>query len=298
MDGSEWLLLLALSGLWGSSFFFYKVLGHALPPLTIVLGRVGLAALVLNVVLLARGTPLGWAMPWSSFVLLGVLNSAVPFTLFAWGETRISSGMAAMLNAATPVFSILLAHALGRERLTWGRTAGVVLCLGGVAVLIGPTALAGAAAGLAGEAACLVAALSYAVAGQFARRLSRLPALQVATGQLTASALVMLPLAAIADRFWLLPAPALGTWAALAGIALLGTALAYILFFRIMATAGATNAMLVTFLLPISALLLGRIFLGELIPVRAYAGMALIGAGLAAIDGRVLRLGFLRAPAT
>ena len=297
MDSSEWLLLLALSVLWGSSFFFYKILGHALPTLTIVLGRVGLAAVVLNAVLLMRRSPLTRAMPWGSFVLLGVLNSAVPFTLFAWGETRIASGMAAMLNTATPVFSIMLAHLLGREPWNWAKAAGAVLCLCGVAVLIGPTALAGAIGGLAGEAACLGAALSYAVGGQFARKLQHLPPIQVATGQLTAAALVLLPPAVIADRFWLLPAPASGTWAALAGIALLCTALAYILFFRIIATAGATNAMLVTFLLPVSALLLGRLFLGEPIPARAYAGMMLIGAGLAAIDGRLVRLAFVRQPA-
>ncbi len=297
MNSGEWLLLLALSGLWGSSFFFYKVLGHALPSLTIVLGRVGLAAVVLNAVLVVRGTPLTRAMPWGYFLLLGVLNSALPFSLFAWGETRVASGMAAMLNTATPVLSIVLAALLGREALSWAKAAGVVLNLGGVAILIGPTALAGAAGALAGEAACLGAALSYAVGGQFARRLQHLPALQVATGQQTAAALVILPLAALADRFWLLPMPTAGTWAALAGIALLCTALAYFLFFRIIATAGATNAMLVTFLLPVSALLLGRVFLGEPIPTRAYAGMALIGIGLASIDGRVLRLTRTRMPA-
>ena len=297
MDGREWLLLLALSSLWGSSFFFYKILGHTLPSLTIVLGRVGLAAIVLNAVLITRGMRLTRAMPWGSFMLLGVLNSAVPFTLFAWGETQVTSGMAAMLNTATPVFSLMLVYLLGREAPRWAKLVGVVLSLAGVAVLIGPTALAGAGGKLGGEAACLMAALSYAIGGQFARRLQRMPPMQVATGQLTASTLVVLPLAAILDRFWLLPAPAAGTWAALAGIALLCTALAYILFFRIMATAGATNAMLVTFLLPVSALLLGWLFLGEPIPMRAYAGMALIGAGLAAIDGRVLRLARVRVPA-
>ncbi len=289
MQRGEWLLLLGLSGLWGSSFFFFKILGLALPTLTIVLGRVGLAALVLNIVLLIQRRPMSRAMPWGRFVLLGVLNSVVPFSLFAWGETRVTSGMAAMLNATTPLFAVLLAHRLGTERLNWARASGVLSGLAGVAVLIGPSALRSATASLPGDAACLLAALSYAVGGQFVRRLSHLPALQVATGQLTAGALVLLPLAALVDRFWTLPAPSAQSWAALAGIALLCTALAYMMFFRLAATAGANNAMLVTFLLPISALLLGWLFLGEPVPGRAYAGMALIGLGLAALDGRLWR---------
>ena len=287
MNGREWLLLLALSGLWGSSFYFYKVLGHSLPAFTIVLGRVGIAALVLNGLLVARGIPLGRRSPWGALLILGVLNSVVPFSLFAWGETRISSGMAGMLNATTPLFAVLLAHAIGTERLTWSRAAGVALGLAGVGVLVGPAALHNLGGDLWGDAACIVAAASYALAGQFSRRLGRLPSLQVAAGQLTGAAIILLPLAAIVDRFWALPDPGVGAWSALAGISLLGTALAYILFFRLVATAGATNAMLVTFLLPISALLLGWLFLSEMVPWRAYPGMALIGLGLAAIDGRL-----------
>ncbi len=297
MNGREWLLLLALSGLWGSSFFFYKVLDAAWPAMTIVLGRIGLASVVLNLLLAARGERLTRAAPWRDLAVLGVLNCVVPFSLFAWGETHVTSGMAAMLNATTPLFAVLLAHAAGQERLGWNRAAGVALGLAGVALLIGPGAWAGAAGSLAGDAACLVAALFYALSGQFARRLRHLPSLQVATGQLTAGTLVLLPVAAVADRFWTLPMPGIATWGALAGIALLGTALAYMLFFRLMATAGATNAMLVTFLLPVSALLLGWVFLGEAVPWRAYPGMVLIGAGLAAIDGRVWRWGAGRARA-
>ena len=289
MNGQEWLLLLALSGLWGSSFFFYKVMNQALPPFTIVLGRMGLAALVLNALLMQRGQLLGRATPWGELLLLGFLNGVVPFSLFAWAETRVSSGTAAMLNATTPLFSVLLAHALRTERLSWGRGAGVLFGLAGVAVLIGPAALLSAGGDLLGDAACLAAAFSYAMAGVFARRLRGLSPLQVAAGQLTGGVLVLLPLAAVTDRFWTLPLPAVSVWAALLGISLLGTALAYLLYFRLMATAGPTNAMLVTFLLPISALLLGWVFLSEHVPGRAYAGMALIGAGLAILDGRVSR---------
>ena len=221
--------------------------------------------------------------------MLGVLNCVIPFTLFAWGETHITSGMAAMLNATTPLFAVMLAHWLTAERLTWARGAGVMLGLCGVAVLVGPAALHGAQANLLGDLACVLAAFSYAVAGQYSRRLRALPALQVATGQLTAGALVLLPVAALVDRFWLLPPPGWTIWGALLGIAVLGTAVAYALFFRLVATAGPTNAMLVTFLLPVSALGLGWVFLGEAVPGRAWGGLVLIGLGLAAIDGRMLR---------
>ncbi len=288
MNGREWLLLLALSGLWGSSFFFYKIMNQTLAPFTIVLGRMGIAALVLNALLMQRGQTLGRTAPWGGLLVVSLLNSVVPFSLFAWAETRVSSGMAAMLNATTPLFSVLLAHLLRTERLSWARGAGVLLGLLGVAVLVGPAALH-AGGDLLGEAACLTAACSYAVAGPLARRLPGLSPLQVTAGQLAAGALVLLPLASLTDRFWTLPMPAAPVWAALLGISLLGTALAYLLFFRLLATAGPTNALLVTFLLPISALLLGWAFLGEQVSGRAYAGMALIGAGLGVLDGRLLR---------
>jgi drug/metabolite transporter (DMT)-like permease len=291
MNRQEIVLLLALSLLWGSSFFFYKVLDEGLPPLTIVLGRVGLAAIVMNLALAARGEALGRNAPWGQLAVLGVLNCVIPFSLFAWAETQVSSGMAAMLNATTPLFSVVLAHFLTRtEKLTWARGVGVLLGLAGVAVLVGPAALHGLAGNVWGDAACIGAALSYGLAGQYQRRLRGLPSFHVATGQLTAGACVLLPVAALVDHFWALPMPGPVIWASLAGIAVLCTALAYTLFFRLMATAGPTNAMLVTFLLPISALLLGWLALGEAVPLRAVGGMALIGAGLAAIDGRVLRV--------
>jgi drug/metabolite transporter (DMT)-like permease len=282
--------LLALSALWGSSFFFFKVLVAALPPLTVVLGRVGLAAIMLNLFLLLRRDPMRAALPWGRFVIMGTLNCAIPFSLIVWGETRISSGLASILNAATPLFAVLVAHFLIRnERLTWARVAGVMFGMAGVAVLIGPDAWHGLnSRNLPGEIACLLAALSYALAGVYGRRFRGLPALHVATGQLTGATIVMLPIAGLADRFWTLPMPAATIWAAFAGIAILCTVLAYILYFRILATAGPTNLMLVTFLLPISALLLGHIVLGETIQPFAFAGMALIGAGLAAIDGRLV----------
>jgi drug/metabolite transporter (DMT)-like permease len=291
MGPTEWVLLLVLSALWGGTFFFFKVLVAVLPPFTIVLGRVGIAALALNLYLLARRDPMPLAPPlWGRFLVMGFLNNVVPFSLIVFGETRISSGLASILNATTPVFAVLSAHVLtANEKLTWSRIAGVLAGFAGVAILIGPDALAGFAdQDLPGELACLAAAVVYGLAGIYGRRFKGIPPIKVATGQITASTLILLPVAALVDRPWTLPMPGTGTWATLAALALVSTALAYMLYFRILAAAGATNLMLVTFLLPISALLLGWLALDEVVAPTALAGMAMIGLGLACIDGRLL----------
>lgn len=288
-------MLLALSVLWGGSFFFFKVLVLELPPFTVVLGRVGLAALALNLLLVARRN----FMPsdprlWGAFLVMGILNNVVPFTLIVFGETRISSGLASILNATTPIFTVLAAHFFtSNEKLNWGKGLGVLFGFAGVAVLIGPGILMGLGqASLIGETACLLAALTYAFAGIYGRRFKGVPPLQVATGQVTASTFVLIPLSLLVDRPWSLPMPSANAWLAFVGIALFSTALAYILYFRILAAAGATNLLLVTFLLPVSAMalgvvVLGVVVLGEVVTWQALGGMALIGVGLAAIDGRL-----------
>eukprot|EP01037_Dinobryon_pediforme_P012686 gene12686-12781_t len=294
MGRAEWVLLLLLSVFWGGSFFFFKVLAAVLPPFTIVLGRVGIAALALNFYLLARRDFMPSALAlWRSFLVMGILNNVIPFTLIVFGETRINSGLASILNAATPVFAILSAHMLTHnEKLSWNKGLGVIFGFAGVAVLIGPDALKGLAnADLFGELACLLAAFTYGFAGIYGRRFKGMAPIKVATGQITASTLFLIPVAALAERPWTLPMPSLQTWAALLGIALVCTALAYMLFFRILAAAGATNVQLVTFLVPVSALFLGWLFLGEQLAANAILGMVIIGLGLLCIDGRWLRMG-------
>ncbi|TGD95027.1 DMT family transporter [Methylobacterium nonmethylotrophicum] len=291
MTPSEWGLLLGLSVLWGGSFFFVGVALRALPPLTLVVLRVGLAAAILALVLRARGLPLPrGAIVWRAFFGAALLNNAVPFCLIAWGQTQIASGLAAILNATTPLFGVLVAHALtDDERLTPGRLAGVLAGLSGVAVMVGPSVLAGLGAEALAQGAVLLAALSYAFAGLYGRRFKRLgvPPLSAAAGQVTAASLLLLPLALVIDRPWTLAMPPGSAVAAVLGLAALSTALAYVIFFRLLASAGATNLMLVTFLIPASALLLGALVLGEPVVARQLLGMALIGAGLVAIDGRV-----------
>jgi drug/metabolite transporter (DMT)-like permease len=293
MGATEWTLLLALSTIWGGSFFLGKVALSGLPPLTVALGRVGVAALALNLaVLTGGGRMLGDARAWRAFFAMGALNNLVPFSLILWGQTRIASGLASILNATTPLFAILVAHLLTRdERMTGNRLAGVLIGLAGVAAMVGPDAL-GHGGGLAGELACLGAALSYAFAGVYGRRFRAmgLPPLVTAAGQVTATTAMLLPLAAVVDRPWTLPAPGVPVLAAVLTLALLCTALAYVLYFRILAAAGATNLLLVTLLVPAGAILLGATFLGERLAPRHVAGMTLIALGLAAIDGRPLGL--------
>jgi drug/metabolite transporter (DMT)-like permease len=291
MGGPEWAMLLALATLWGGSFFFFKVLVAALPPFTIVLGRVGLAAVILNLWLVLRGDfmPVSPRL-WSAFVVMGLLNNVIPFSLIVFGEARISSGLASILNATTPIFTVLAAHALTtNEKLTTGKVAGVMTGFAGVGVLVDPSILTDTgSAHVVGETACLVAALSYAFAGIYGRRFRGIAPIKVATGQITASTLVLIPVVLVIDHPWALPPAGPAVWGALIGIALLCTVLAYILYFRILATAGATNLLLVTFLLPVSAIVLGSVVLGEPLGAREFLGVAFIGGGLACIDGRVL----------
>nr|PZN42868.1 MAG: EamA family transporter [Pseudomonadota bacterium] len=284
-------MLIALSILWGGSFLFIGIAVKAVPPLTIVLARVGIAALALNLVLRLSGQrlPLDGRV-WAAFAVMGFLNNLIPFSLIVWGQARIPSGVASVLNAMTPVFTVIVAHFLtSDEKLTGNRLAGVALGLAGVAVMIGPAALAGAGADVIGAFAVLLAALSYAFSGIYGRRFRGfgLSPLVVATGQLTATTMMMAPLALVVEQPWTLTAPGPGPVAAIVALALASTALAYILFFRILTAAGAVNLSLVTLLIPVSAVLFGAAFLGETIAMRQLAGMGLIGLGLLAIDGRL-----------
>ena len=292
MGPSEWALLMVLSILWGGSFFFFKILVDAhLPPFTIVLGRVGMAAIALLafVYLSGRRMPTSPRV-WLAFLLMGLLNNVVPFTLIVFGETQITSGLASIFNAITPLFTVLLAHFLTDERLTRGKAAGILIGIVGVAVLIGPDAVQGFSLTNVAQLACLGAAFVYGCAGIYGRRFHQIGVdpIVTATGQVCGSTIILVPLAAFADRPWALGLPGAGTLGAWIALAVLSTAVAYIIYFRILASAGATNLLLVTFLIPVSALLLGTFVLGEHLAWTSFVGMALIFVGLGAIDGRLI----------
>jgi drug/metabolite transporter (DMT)-like permease len=226
---------------------------------------------------------------------MGLLNNIIPFCLIVWSQTHITSGLAAILNASTPLLTVIVAHiCTDDEKMTGNRLAGVLIGILGVVVMIGPAALGGLGTNVTAQLAVVVAALSYAFAAIYGRRFSRMGIAPIitATGQVTAAALALLPVALLVEHPWALPMPGLAVQGAVVGQAVLSTALAYILYFRILATAGATNLLLVTFLMPAVAIGLGTAVLGERLGLEQALGLTLIGAGLAAIDGRLLKVSF------
>ena len=294
MNRSDWLVLLFLALIWGGAFFFIGVAVRHVPPLTYVWLRLTIGAAGLWAYLMIRGERI--SLPrraWGSILLLALLNNALPFTLFGWSQTHIASGLASILNATTPIWGVVVAHLLTHdERMSPRKLAGVLLGFGGVATMIGPSLLSSIGTSGLAELACVAAALSYALAAVWARRFRRLgiSPLSVTTGQLTAGAMMMLPLSMFVDRPFSHAVPPISALAAITALALFCTALGYVLYFRLIDRAGATNALLVTLLVPPVAILLGGLFLGETLAPQDFVGLALIALGLAAIDGRVLRI--------
>ncbi|MBR1235018.1 DMT family transporter [Bradyrhizobium sp. AUGA SZCCT0182] len=299
IDARDWSLLGVLSILWGGSFFFNGVVLRELPPLTLVLLRVALASIIL--------LPLLWiyridfpkgGSGWKPFFAIGLFNNVLPFSLIVAGQTTIPSGLASILNATTPLFTVVVMAAAGEEKLQARRIAGVVVGLIGVVILRGwnfdgDGFWSGQGIGIL---LCLAGAFSYGLAALLARRLlSNSPPLGTATFQLLASSIMMMVVAGFVERPWQLPMPGVATWFAVIGLAVLSTALAYIVFFQILRRSGATNVMLVTLLIPVTAIVLGYLVLGEEISLREIVGALVIGSALLLIDGRVL--GLFRRPA-
>lgn len=291
MGIKDWLALITLSVLWGGSFFFVGVAVTAWPPLTIVLVRVLLAALTLWMVVLALKIALPTGLhQWRALLVMGLLNNVIPFVLIVWGQTHIASGLASILNATTPLFGVLIAGlVLADERWDTLKLAGVVVGFFGTVIMIGTDALQGLGTNVMAQLAIIGAALSYGFASVFGRRFKAMGIHPVTTaaGQVTCSSLVLLPIALIVDQPFQLPSPGMSVWVAMLALAVFSTALAYILYFRILASAGATNLLLVTFLIPVSAIALGYVFLDERLAWSHFIGMLLIGVGLSAIDGRL-----------
>jgi drug/metabolite transporter (DMT)-like permease len=294
MNRSDWLTLVALALIWGAAFLFISIAVHEVAPLTYVWLRLTMAAAAMWLFLWWRSEPAGLPRQvWGSILVLALFNNAIPFVLFGWGQTHIASGLAAILNSTTPIWGVVVAHLFTHdEKLSGRKLAGVGLGFAGVTVMIGPALLGSLGDNVVAQLACVTAALCYAFAGVWARRYRGmgLSPISVTTGQLTAGALVMLPLAVLIDRPWLDALPSLKAIGAIAALAVVCSAFAYILYFRLIDRAGATNALLVTLLVPPVAIFLGSLVLHEVIEPRDFAGLALIALGLAAIDGRLLRV--------
>ena len=290
MNSVEWGLIFILSVFWGGSFFFIGVAVKELTPFTIVCCRVLLASAALQIVIRLKGGKMPTDLKiWGAFFIMGALNNIIPFSLIVWGQTHIESSLASILNATTPIFSVILAHFLsGEERLSMNRFVGVVIGWAGVAILIGVESLKGVGVELMGQIAVLGAAFCYACAAIFAKnQFKGMNPMVVAAGMLTGSAVMMTPIAIIVDQPWHL-SPGVSSVAAVIALALISTSLAYIIYFRVLSTAGPTNLLLVTFLMPVVSIILGVLILGEQIGWNAFLGMGFIFAGLITIDGRFI----------
>jgi drug/metabolite transporter (DMT)-like permease len=286
-----WLMLLALGLLWGGSFFFAGVAVKHVPPFTLAFLRFSLAALALHLFIAGRHGIYGLLrVRWRPFVILGLFNNVLPHSMIFLGQTEIGAGLASILNATTPIWTVIVAHMLTEdEKLTARKLAGTLIGLAGTVVLFSPQLETDADAPLWAMALPLAAAIAYGFAAVWGRQFRDVPPPVTAAGQMTASTLIILPVVLLHDMPWQLPPPPMGAIAAVLALALLSTALAYILYFRLISTAGATNASLVTLLVPPSAILLSTLFLGERMGLEDWVGLALILIGLLVLDGRLTR---------
>jgi|TARA_B110000259_G_scaffold95351_1_gene110338 drug/metabolite transporter (DMT)-like permease len=291
MGSKDWAMLLSLSFLWGGSFFFVGVAVTELPPLTIVTLRVAIAAIILwMILLLSQHRAPKTAKLWRDLFVMGLLNNVIPFSLIVWGQTHIASGLASILNATIPLFTVVIAGwLLPDEQMTARKVSGVAIGFFGVIVLMGPSSLEQVGTDTLAQLAILGAAISYGFATSFGRRFKTLGVspFQTSVGQVTASTIMLLPLVFFLERPDQIANPSGEVWLAVIGLGAFSTALAYILFFNILSSAGATNVTLVAFLVPLTAILLGWLILDEQLRIEHFAGMVFIGLGLAAIDGRL-----------
>ncbi|MGA0440360.1 MAG: DMT family transporter [bacterium] len=293
MTGFEWMLLVLLSVVWGGSFFFNGIALREFPTLTIVTARVGLAALALLLLMrmLGQGIQLNRQIL-KAFFGMSFLNNVVPFSLIVWGQQHIASGVASILNATTPLFTMLVAHWFTTdEKINPRRLLGVLTGMGGVGLMMGLDSMETSGFHLLGQSAILLAAFSYGLAGVYGKRFAQLgiSPLATATGQLCASSMILIPLTLWIDQPWTMAMPSIEGMGSLLGIALLSTALAYVIYFRLLKTAGATNLLLVTLLIPVSAIILGVFLLDESLQPQHLSGMGVISLGLLIMDGRLLQ---------
>ena len=293
MTGFEWMLLVLLSVVWGGSFFFNGIALREFPTLSIVTARVGLAALALLLLMrmLGQGIQLNRQIL-KAFFGMSFLNNVVPFSLIVWGQQHIASGVASILNATTPLFTMLVAHWFTTdEKINPRRLLGVLTGMGGVGLMMGLDSMESSGFHLLGQSAILLAAFSYGLAGVYGKRFAQLgiSPLATATGQLCASSMILIPLTLWIDQPWTMTIPSIEGMGSLLGIAVLSTALAYVIYFRLLKTAGATNLLLVTLLIPVSAIILGVFLLDESLEPQHLSGMAVISLGLLIMDGRLLQ---------
>jgi drug/metabolite transporter (DMT)-like permease len=303
MSVKDWQKLLLLSFIWGGSYLFGSIAVkgwptgsmNGLPPLSIVFVRATIASLTLLITLRIMGIAIPTSQPaWVAFLGMGLINNAMPHSLIFLGQSQmpgdVAVGLASILNATTPIFTVAIAHVmLDDEKATPLKIMGLVFGIVGVVVMIGIDFLSHIGASILGQILCLTAAFCYGLAGLYSKRFKALNVqpLQIAFGQVTASMVIMVPLVLMIDQPWTLPMPGAVPLLALLALGVVATGLAYILFFQILASAGATNLSLVTFMIPPSAILMGVVVIGESLKAQHFIGLFFIALGLSAIDGRV-----------
>lgn len=279
---AELTLLVALGAIWGASFLFIKVAVATIPPLTIVAGRLSLAAALLLLVVRLRGDalPRGTGL-WARCATIAVIGNVVPFALISWGEVRIDSALAAILMSTVPLATVVLAHLLtADERLTWSKATGVLVGLAGVVLLIGPVAFSGLGDRVLGQLAVALAACGYALSSIVARGLKGQSATGTGACVLLVASVIAIPAALIADRPWTLQ-PDVESLLAVLVLGVLCTAGAYVILFRLVTSVGATFLSLNNYLVPLFGVLWGAVFLGEAPPPQAFGALLLILSGIA-----------------
>ncbi len=287
----DWGLLVLLSVIWGGSYLFVGIAVKELSPLVIVMARVMLAAAALLPVHLILIGPLPTdRASWTAIVGLSILNNVIPFSLIVTGQTMIASGLASVINATSPLFGVGLLAVAGLEPLSLRKLVGIVIGIMGVAILKGGTLL-GDGSQSVGILLCLAAAASYGLGSLWAKqKLKGTAPMSMATGQLLCSSAIMGVIAfSFDDPSQLLHASA-ESWGALLGLSLLATSFAYIIFFRVVARSGPANVLLVTMMIPVSAIAMGVTVLGETLEMREILGAIVIILALLIIDGRALRV--------
>lgn len=286
----DWLVIGGLSILWGGSFLLIELGLQGFGPLTLVFLRMALAIPLMLFALRWMGLRLpSDRRSWLHLTILGFLNIALPMALFFIAQTRIESGLASILNATTPMWSVVFAHYFIRdERATIARIIGVLVGFGGIVVMIGPDALAGIGTDIFAQIACLFATACFAASAVYARRLgTSIAPVSIATGQIITASLMLAPLPLLFETPFSSAAPSLTAIFAVAAMAVASTSIAYLLFFRLIARVGVGNSMLVALLMPVVAIALGVMVLGERLRDEQLAGKALILVGIMIIDGRL-----------
>jgi drug/metabolite transporter (DMT)-like permease len=285
---SKGLLFLSILGLiWGASFLFIKLCVGTIPLFTFIAGRMGMGAIVLYLLLRLRGDDMPrLGRVWGPFIVAGLLNALIPYALIAWGERQVSSGLTAILNGTTPIFTVLIAHyATSDERLSLSKIVGVIMGFAGVVIVMSPDLAKGVTFDWLGQLAILAACLSYASAIIYVRKNMRgTPAIVTSIGMLSSGFVLTLPLLLLTENPLAIrpPLAAVGSWIALG---VMGTAVAYLFYYWLIDNAGATYASLVTFTLPPLGVFWGAAILGEQASWAALAGLVVIALSILAVNG-------------